>query len=335
MLKQVMQNKQIYYRLTALWVICEAMLGGIIHGLKLPVSGLIVGGSAVMCVCMIAYYYPVRGAILKATIIVAIFKMMLSPQSPLPAYVAVFFQGLIAELIFLNKKSFRLNCILFCVIAMLESGVQRLLIMTIFFGMDIWNAINIFINGITGQKSVTNYSYYLAMGYVSLHFAVGFIIGWYSGLIPSKMKKQIGNTNDLVSVESDETIITNVFQKSKKRKWTLVIIWTILVLMFIYSTVFPERTLIPSNIILKLLLRSLLIILTWIVLVNPILIRLLHKWLERKKAQSESEIREIAILIPVTQLLIVKSWELSSRKRGIKRIPLFLKIVVFNSLQNG
>src|SRR5436190_3357420 len=99
-------DRQTYYRLIALWVVCEAMLGGIIHGLKLPVSGLIVGSAAVICISMISYYNPKRGSILKATIIVAIFKMMLSPQSPFPAYIAVFFQGLIAELIFMNRKSF-------------------------------------------------------------------------------------------------------------------------------------------------------------------------------------------------------------------------------------
>jgi hypothetical protein len=47
-------DKLIYYRLIALWVLCEAMLGGIIHGFKIPVSGLIVGSFAVVCNCLIA-----------------------------------------------------------------------------------------------------------------------------------------------------------------------------------------------------------------------------------------------------------------------------------------
>ena len=72
----------IYYRLITLWVLCEAMLGGVIHAAKIPVSGLIVGSCAVICICLIAFYHPTKGAIIKATIIVAIFKMMLSPQAP-------------------------------------------------------------------------------------------------------------------------------------------------------------------------------------------------------------------------------------------------------------
>src|SRR5436190_12902828 len=151
-------DRGIYYRLIALWVLCEAMLGGIIHGFKIPVSGLIVGSCAVICICLIAYYVPAKGAIIKATIIVAVFKMMLSPQAPPPAYIAVFFQGLMGELLFWKKRFFSLSCLLFGVIALLESGLQRILTLTIIYGNDLWKVINDFINGITKQKTTTNYS---------------------------------------------------------------------------------------------------------------------------------------------------------------------------------
>src|SRR2546423_1443002 len=100
--KSISMNKQIYYRLITLWVLCEATLGGIIHAARIPVSGLIVGSCAVICICLIAFYVPERGAILKATVTVAIFKMMLSPQTPVLAYTAVFFQGVIGEALFFN-----------------------------------------------------------------------------------------------------------------------------------------------------------------------------------------------------------------------------------------
>src|SRR5689334_22361641 len=94
----------VYYRLVALWVLNEAVFGGIIHGLKIPVSGLVVGSCAVICICLIAWYVPKKGAIIKAMVIVAIFKMMLSPQAPPPAYVALFFQGAMGELLFWNNS---------------------------------------------------------------------------------------------------------------------------------------------------------------------------------------------------------------------------------------
>lgn len=115
MIKQAEENmsnqSQLYYRVIALWVICEGVAGDIIHGLNIPFSGMIISGCAVVCICLIGHYSgqmnstrqsnnqteivrtTAKGAILKATIIVCIFKMILSPHTPHTAYFAVFFKG--------------------------------------------------------------------------------------------------------------------------------------------------------------------------------------------------------------------------------------------------
>src|SRR3954453_15698067 len=147
------ENNQVYFRLIALWVVCEALLGGIIHGLHLPVSGLIVGSSAVICICLIAWYAPGKGTILKATLIVAVFKMMLSPHSPLPAYFAVFFQGFLGELLFFNRKYFRIACIFLGILALVESALQRILVMTVVYGKQLRDSVDEFIYGFTKQSA--------------------------------------------------------------------------------------------------------------------------------------------------------------------------------------
>ena len=127
-------DKQIYYRLIALWVLCEAVLGGMMHAVKIPFAGIVVSSAAVICISLIAYYVPVKGAILKATIIVAIFKLMLSPHTPPTAYVAVFFQGLMGQILFFNLRFFRLSCILLAVLALVESPIQRIIVVTVLYG---------------------------------------------------------------------------------------------------------------------------------------------------------------------------------------------------------
>ncbi|MES1224974.1 MAG: hypothetical protein ABUT20_56320, partial [Bacteroidota bacterium] len=139
-------NNQIYYRFIALWILCEAMLGGIIHGFKIPVSGLIIGSCSVICISLIAYYVPAKGSIIKATIIVAIFKMMLSPQASFPAYIAVFFQGFVGELLFFNKRFYLVACMLLAILTLLESATQRIFVLVIVYGTDFWKAINEFIS---------------------------------------------------------------------------------------------------------------------------------------------------------------------------------------------
>lgn len=326
-------DKQIYYRLIALWAVCEAMLGGIIHGFKLPVSGLVVGSCAVICICLIGYYVPQKGAIIKATIIVAVFKMMLSPHSPPAAYFAVFFQGIIGEILFLNRKFYKTSCLLLGILALAESGIQRILVMTILFGMDFWKAVNDFINGLTHQERITNYSFYIAGGYVVLHIIVGALVGWFAGKIPSILK----NNRDLIFyVSTDVNAISNKKHLSGKRKIKtgLLIVWIILLFLFLQSAFNIGEPILSPDRSLQILIRSILIVLTWYFLISPLLMNFLKKWLQKQKTKSQKDIHEILLLLPFMQMILQKSWQLSSGKKGIKRLNMFCKLVLVNSLRS-
>ncbi|MEO5990886.1 MAG: hypothetical protein ABIP68_04565, partial [Ferruginibacter sp.] len=74
-----LENRKIYYRLIALWAFCEGFAGGIMHITKIPFAGMFVSSLAVLCIILIGFFVNAR-AILKATVIVAIFKLMLSPH---------------------------------------------------------------------------------------------------------------------------------------------------------------------------------------------------------------------------------------------------------------
>jgi nucleoside-triphosphatase THEP1 len=327
------ERSLIYYRLIALWVLNEAMLGGIIHGLKIPVSGLIVGSCAVVCICLIAWYVPVKGAILKATIIVAVFKMMLSPQAPLPAYIAVFFQGLVGELLFRNRRFFKLSCLLLAVLALVESGLQRILVLTIIYGNDVWKVINDFMNGLTRQKVTANYSLLIAGGYVLLHFIAGLVVGWWASILPGRITKWSKEEGNKIIISNSVTTDLPGLSKRKKRlKKSLFIIWILLVLLYVQSYFKIGAPLLPSHISIKILLRSIIIVLSWYFIVGPLLKQLLHHWLQKKKTQSQQEIEQVLQLLPVTQQLIAKSWRRTRSNKGWKRITACSKMILVNAL---
>lgn len=323
----------VYYRLIALWVLSEAMLGGIIHGLKIPVSGLVVGSCAIVCICLIAWYVPAKGAILKATIIVAIFKMMLSPQAPPPAYIAVFFQGLMGELVFRNRKFFRLSCILLAVLGLLESGLQRILVLTILYGNELWKVLNDFINGITKQKQTTNYSLWIGGAYVVLHLITGIVVGWWASLLPERIARWSQNKQNLVLAEGASDIALPSKTKRRKRlKKGLFIAWLLLIALYIQSYFSIGTPLLPSHISLKILLRSFIIVLGWIFIIGPLLKQILHWWLKKKQTRSQQDVQQVLQLLPATQQLIAKSWKQSSRDKGWKRINAWSKMVLVNAL---
>ncbi len=328
-------DKQIYYRLIALWVLCEAVLGGIMHAVKIPFTGIVVSSGAVICICLIAYYVPVKGAILKATIIVAIFKMMLSPHTPPTAYIAVFFQGLMGQILFFNLRFFRVCCILLAVLALVESSIQRIIVLTILYGKDFWIALNEFIRKVTGETSITNYSLVIAGAYIILHAIVGFMVGLFAGKIVQQSKSwSILHTEYLIpNPEQYNEVEPIKTKKRKKIKYLFIFIWIALIVLFLQSYLHIGEPLLPPQLPLQILLRSLLIILTWYFLLNPLLNSLVKKWLNRQQIKSQHDINQVVLILPSTRYIFLKSWELSSSVKGWKRLLVFCKIVLVNILR--
>lgn len=326
-------SKAVYYRLIALWVLNEALLGGIIHGLRIPVSGLVVGSAAVINICLIAYYVREKGAILKATIIVAIFKMMLSPQAPLPAYIAVFFQGLTGELMFWNRRYYKLSCVLFAVVALVESAVQRILVLTLIYGNDAWTAFDQFINGLTKQKVHTGYSRLIATVYVALHIIAGFIVGWWASQLPSQVEKwkTDGRYDLLPSMKNADELPV----KKKRKKWWLVIVWVALLALYIQSYYGIGKPLLPATTLLKLLIRSAIILLTWYLVVGPLLQQALFSWLAKKRSRLSGEMAQVLQLLPASRHILTASWQQSKNSRGISRLITWMKKAMVNSLLPG
>lgn len=333
MVEEQISYNYIYYRLIALWVLCEAMLGGIIHGFKIPVSGLVVGSCAIVCICLIAWYVPKKGSLIKATIIVAIFKMMLSPQAPPPAYIAVFFQGLLGELLFWNRRFFKLSCILLAVLGLLESGLQRILMLTIVYGNDLWKVINNFFNGLTKQKTTTNYSLWIGAGYVALHFITGLFVGWWASILPKRVEKWRNEKKHTVVVEETSANVSPKAKKKRKRlKIGLLIVWLLLIALYVQSYFKIGTPLLPSHISLKILLRSFIIVLGWMFIIGPLLTKLLHNWLKKRQSRSQQEVQEVLRLLPATQGLISQCWKQSSNNKGWKRINTWSKMILVNAM---
>ena len=327
-------SSSVYFRLIALWVLCETVLGGIIHGFKLPVSGLIVGSGALICICLLALYVPAKGAILKATIIVAIFKMMLSPQAPLPAYVAVFFQGIMGEIIFLKRKNYALGCMVLCVLGLFESSCQRIIIMTLVYGNDFWKVVNEFANTLVSTSSI-NYSLYAVGLYVLLHIIAGIFVGIYAASFPPRLAKWTTNDEYIISAKERATAGTTfdmpLSNKKKKIKWGLLCIWIALVFLYAYFT-FIQPSAFFSQSIIQIIIRSALILLTWYLVIGPLLSNFMKNILAKQQGRFQQDVHAILQLLPSTKYILSRSWQLSSSAHGLKRIRIFCNIVLLNTL---
>ena len=135
------------------------------HALHLPLTGIFVGGAAVVIIALIAWYgkFSFR-QVMQATLLVMLVKFAASPQSPPQAYVAVGFQGLAGAILYRLILNFTIASVLFGVIAMLESAVQKLIFMTLIYGRSLWEALDKFFEAIVKDFSLSasfSFSYWI------------------------------------------------------------------------------------------------------------------------------------------------------------------------------
>ncbi|MEM1095638.1 MAG: hypothetical protein AAGJ10_13645 [Bacteroidota bacterium] len=176
-------------RLTALWALAEVGLGGALHALRLPVTGLVVGATAIVLLVLLAEAArrsdrSVRQVLLGATAIVLGVKLAASPHSPAGAYVAVAFQGGLAALL-LPMVGRTVGPVALGIIALAESAVQRVLIMTLLFGATFWTAVDSFVTQVLGRigalgltpGETVEASRWLVGGYIAVHLVAGALAG--------------------------------------------------------------------------------------------------------------------------------------------------------------
>jgi hypothetical protein len=331
-----LHKPQLFYRITALWVVCEAFAGGMMHAAKIPFTGMLVSSLAVACIALLAWFVPGKGNILKATLTVAIFKLLLSPHSPPTAYIAVFFQGLIGQLLLANKKNFTAALILVAILSLAESALQRLLVVWLVYGDGFWTGVNQFIQKLTGDKQLTNYSLMIAAGYILIHIVAGFFVGrWISRLIKNSDTWQEKNSSFIYRATPAPGIQQIPATKKKKRKLVFVIISICLLVLYLLSLLKPEWIPLPGNKLLAIFFRSVVILACWYFLLAPVLMGLIKKQLLKKQAENKEDINTVMEMLPEMKTIFQQAWQHSAEKRGFGRLQLFGKIVMANVIRSS
>lgn len=334
-------ERPVIIRLTALWALNEAGLGGIMHLFRSPFTGIFVGGSAILLIALIAYFSKKPGAaILRALVLVLIIKGIVSPHSPLPAYIAVSFQGLLGALLFSRLSSFRLAALLLGALGLLEAALQKLLVTTILFGMPLWKAIDAFVDsvlqkfGVVGEDTAVRGSLWLIGWYIGLYFISGLLIGWLTGRLPDEVKIAAGRlslpTTGGGEGELPENRPRRAFWQKPALRW---IIFLVLLLTGIYLLAPSSRDVLSP---LWLLTRVVGVIAVWYFLVAPLLMRLLQRFLQKKASQYREEVAAALELLPVFRVLVKAAWVETRPMKGWRRWKeLVMRIITYALLYSG
>ncbi len=319
-------------RLTALWAFSEAALGGILHAFKIPFTGLVIGGFAVIFISLIAYYSDDRKEIMKATLIVISVKFLASPHTPLTAYFSVLLQGITGYLLFYNKKFFRLSAFALGALTLLFSSLQKIIISTLLFGMTLWESLDLYYKFVVKQLfgastalSGISFSIVIISVYVGLHLVAGIIIGIISGKLPEWI-----NENHVVlqlKLSDDNFNLKDKPKKKKRKFWwqktSGIFLLFFLVQLVIISYFTPDVEQSFAVRIGLMLLRVTVILFVWLKFVAPFILKLLQRVIKRYSKKYSAEIDSIISLFPNLKKILVSSYKYSAEAKGLKKIKFF------------
>lgn len=325
-------------RLTAIWAFTEAALGGFLHLLKIPFTGLIVGGLASFYICLIAYYASGKRVIWKSTIIVLIVKLAVSPYTPLTAFFSVALQGLIAEIIFFNPRYYRIAAPFFCLLISLIFSLQKIIFTTIIFGMDFWWSLNEYLKFIAEKvffiSASVDFALLLVIIYITVHLTGGVITSFFVLRFPKIINKNLADIrqftdSSLISVPEDENTKRGKHKKRVFATFLLLILISGSLLPFI-SAEFETRI---GYAFLIILARGILILFIWNQLSKVLMKHFVNNYMTKMSGRYSEEIASIIKIIPLYKRLAKRFIGQLKGKNKVKKIPRlilnFLILLIF------
>jgi hypothetical protein len=329
------QRMNAIQRLTALWAFTESGLGGIMHALQIPFTGLLVGGMAVIMICLIAQFSEHSyKQILKSVVIVLIVKAMAAPFTPVTAYIAVSFQALLGFAFFSLLSINYFSIVLLSVIAMLESAIQKLLVLTLFFGQSMWKAMDnmVAFAGMQLGYTVSNGSRWIVAVYLFIYLAGGFFIAW---LAYSTIKNfDTGNIRFALK-ESSVISINDVNTIGPVKKNRYKIFWMMLLIMILLSVTLYFFAADKSQgwvEVLKTITWTFSALLIWFVLLGPLFTKGIQKLLKKKESRYSDELARTLSFLPVLRKITALAWQQSKIHTGFKRWRFFFTALIYASL---
>ena len=331
-----MPDRKAIEKITALWALTEAGLGGLFHAFRMPFTGLIICGLAVIFISLIAKLSDGRyQQVIRATIIVLVIKMLISPHTPPTAYFAVLFQGVLGYALFSVARLSNVTIFLFSTIALLESGYQKVLTLTIFYGLSLWESIDSFYEFIHKQFIFTpdySGSSLLLMAYTFLYLAAGLFFGYLASRVlhPGKIDK----TNLEEDFRQYTIQLSTLPERGKKRyfgrrSWLIIFLFMILGILLLFN---PEMGWQKA---VYVFVRALIVIILWYTLLAPLAKLFFESFLKKQKKKYAVELEGILSLFPDLKRMVRFSLERQGKIRSFWQFRDFLDDVLYLTLHTG
>jgi len=307
-------------------------LGGFFHAIQSPFTGLLLGGLSVIYIGFIADQSKSRVKDLgKALLFVLLVKLAVSPHSPLGAYVAVSMQCAFGMLFFASISNYKAAALATGIASLVSSALQKIIILTIVFGMPLWEAVDKFvlvvINLMDFVQLPENFSasMWLVLLYVVIYFAGGIAVGIVAGNLPGLLQSRKEELYHISQAFDKQRTTAPPPAARRGSAFTLPLIALALAaLVFAFDYVF-----ISSETAYRQLIRTVAIIFAWVALLNPLLKYLLGKYLKGKSQAFEDQIAHVRETLPKISAFARFAWRRSRTMKGRWRLLNFILLFIY------
>jgi hypothetical protein len=313
-----MKNKEILFKLTCFWAFIEAGLGGFLHLFKIPITGFVIGGFAIINLVLLVKYaeYNTRFIIQTLGVVLAV-KFFLSPQSPIGAYIAVGFQGLMAALFLCQFKLTKFSVTLFALIVMLESAIQKPIMAYFVMGKDFWQAsiglVADFMH--TPKEAVIKNGKLFFLLYLVVYGIFALIIANWANFLRQNIDKISLSARSINKATQD---LTSIDTKPNTGKYLNIFMSAILLLLVL--------VLLSLKILTLTYLLQLIFTLFFLLFLVPIAIKKHQSILLNKNKEL---VATIANALPLVKKRTQIAWVLTKEYKGLNRIKYFVRYALW------
>ena len=308
------QQKTTTHQLTLLWAFGEVGIGGVLHALKLPFTGIVVGGWAVLMIYLLGYFAARKQHILQALLWVLWVKILFTPYASLGAFLAVSFQGVIGYLLFTFCRYAVLNAYLLAIVALLESALQKLLVLYLFLGSGWVESFNRWSNTVLRSFDFLPTTLPLGEGLIGTYLFLYLMVGIGVGYLASQLPKRI-NTYKATAQRMLKEAEGKLFLHQRRRRSTWLRLLVIFLGFVLYHT-FTYPTAANNT-------GRLVILLVWFV-GFPLLVYVLRKYLP-SKGTSDDRLQAFINLLPQFRYCVKLAWKKAQQEaRGVRKLPYFM-----------
>ncbi len=324
-------------RLTALWALSEAALGGLLHAARIPFTGIAVASIAVAMIAMIAFFARRKSAaILKATVIVILIKAAASPHTPPTAYAAVASQGLAGSILFGYLPYPRLAALALGLFALWQGAIQKLVVLTILYGTPLWEAVDAIgrraLEWIGSESSALSPASCVLAVYFGYYTLGGLAAGWLAGVLPRQVERGLEDARHGVfhpdpGEAPSVTAFTPAAGQPTRAPFRIGLVLSLIIITFIL--LYPGQEGLARG--ARMFLRALIVVASWTLLIRPLLNNWISHVRRRKQGKYAAEVERTISEMPALKSMTISAWR-QTAGGGFGRWRSFMTRLIIMSL---